>query len=155
MFFWNSLAFSMIQQMLAIWSLVPLPFLKPAWTPGSSQFIYCWSLSENFEHYFASVWDECNCAVVWTFFGIAFLWYWNENWLFLVLWLWLSFPNLLAYKCRTFTASSFRMWNSLGRIPSPPLALLIMMLPKARLTSYSRMSASRRVITPLWLYLHH
>ena len=32
MFFWNSLAFSMIQRMLAIWSLVPLPFLKPAWT---------------------------------------------------------------------------------------------------------------------------
>ena len=35
---------------------------------------------ENFELYFASVWDECNCAVVWTFFGIAFLWDWNENW---------------------------------------------------------------------------
>ena len=31
-FFWNSLAFLMLQQMLAIWSLVPLPFLKPAWT---------------------------------------------------------------------------------------------------------------------------
>ena len=29
---------------------------------------------ENFEHYFASVWDKYNCAVVWTFFGIAFLW---------------------------------------------------------------------------------
>ena len=29
---------------------------------------------ENFEHYFAGMWDECNCAVVWTFFGIAFLW---------------------------------------------------------------------------------
>ena len=28
---------------------------------------------ENFEYYFASVWDEFNCAVVWTFFGIAFL----------------------------------------------------------------------------------
>ena len=27
---------------------------------------------ENFEHYFASVWDECNCAVVWTFFGMPF-----------------------------------------------------------------------------------
>ena len=40
---------------------------------------------ENFEHYFASVWDECNCAVVWTFFGIAFLWDWNENWPFPVL----------------------------------------------------------------------
>jgi len=22
---------------------------------------------ENFEHYFASMWDDCNCAVVWTF----------------------------------------------------------------------------------------
>ena len=40
MFFWNSLAFLMIQQMLAIWSLVPLPFLKPVWTTGSSQFMY-------------------------------------------------------------------------------------------------------------------
>ena len=35
---------------------------------------------ENFEHYFARVWDVCNCVVVWTFFGIAFLWDWNENW---------------------------------------------------------------------------
>ena len=43
-FFWNSLAFSMIQQMLASWSLVPLTFLKPSWTSGSSQFTYCWSL---------------------------------------------------------------------------------------------------------------
>ena len=34
---------------------------------------------ENFEHCFASVWDECNCAVVRTFFGIAFLWDRNEN----------------------------------------------------------------------------
>ena len=33
---------------------------------------------ENFEHYFTSVWDECNCAVVWKIFGIAFLWDWNE-----------------------------------------------------------------------------
>ena len=44
-FFWNSLAFLMIQRMLAIWFLVPLPFLNPAWTPGSSWFIYCWSLA--------------------------------------------------------------------------------------------------------------
>ena len=34
---------------------------------------------ENFEHYFAGVWDECNCAVVWTFFGIAFHWDWDET----------------------------------------------------------------------------
>ena len=52
---------------------------------------------ENFEHYFTSVWDECNCAVVWAFFGVAFLWDWNENWPFPVLWPLLSFPNLLAY----------------------------------------------------------
>ena len=51
---------------------------------------------ENFEHYFASAWIECNCAVVWTFFGIAFLWDWNENWPFPVLWPLLSFPNVLA-----------------------------------------------------------
>ena len=42
---------------------------------------------ENFEHYFTSItllylWDECNCAVVWAFFGIAFLWDWSENWHF-------------------------------------------------------------------------
>ena len=29
---------------------------------------------ENFEYYFASLWNECNCVVVWTFFGIAFFW---------------------------------------------------------------------------------
>ena len=40
---------------------------------------------ENFEHYFTSMWDECNCAVVWVFVGIAFLWDWNENWPFPVL----------------------------------------------------------------------
>ena len=28
---------------------------------------------ENFEHYFASVWEACNFVVVWAFFGIAFL----------------------------------------------------------------------------------
>ena len=39
---------------------------------------------KDFEHYFASMWKECNCKVVWAFFGIAFLWDWNENWLFLV-----------------------------------------------------------------------
>ena len=52
---------------------------------------------ENFERYFASMWDECNCVVVWVFFGIAFLWDWNKNWPFPVLWPLLSFPNLLSY----------------------------------------------------------
>ena len=47
-FFCSSLAFSVTQWMLTIWSLVPLPFLNPAWTSGSSWFTYCWSLSEEF-----------------------------------------------------------------------------------------------------------
>ena len=51
---------------------------------------------ENFEHYFASMWDECNCVVAWTFFGIAFCWDWNEIWHFPVLWPLLSFLNFLA-----------------------------------------------------------
>ena len=54
-------------------------------------------------------------------------------------------------ECRTFTASSFRIWNSSTGIPSPPLALLVVMLSKAHFTSHSRMSGSRWVITPSWL----
>ena len=194
----------MIQWMLAIWSLVPLPFLKPAWTSGSSQFTYCWSLAWRIlsitllvcaaaaaaakllqscptlcdptdssppgspvpgilqarilewvaiafsnawkwkvnvkalsrvrlsvtpwtaafqappsmgfsrQEYWSGVplpcvWDECNCAVAWAFFGIAFLRYWNENWplqscghcwVFQICW---------HIECSTFTASSFRI----------------------------------------------
>ena len=63
---------------------------------------------ENFEHYFTSVWDECNCVVVWAFFGIALLWDWNENWPFPVLWPLLSFPNLLAYWAQHFHSIIFQ-----------------------------------------------
>ena len=51
----------------------------------------------------------------------------------------------------TFTASSFRIWNSSIEIPSLPLALFIVILPKAYLTTHSGMSGSRWVITPSWL----
>ena len=54
-------------------------------------------------------------------------------------------------ECSTFTASSCRIWNSSTGIPSPPLALFVVILPKAHLTSHSRMSGSRWVITPSWL----
>ena len=97
------------QWMLAIWSLVPLPFLNPAWT--SESFTVHLLLKpglENVEHYFASMSDECNCAVVWVFFGIAFLWDWNENWPFPVLWPLLSFPNLLAYWVQHFHSIIFQ-----------------------------------------------
>ena len=62
---------------------------------------------ENFEHYFTRVWDECNYAVVWAFFGIALLWDWNENWPFPVLWPLLSFLNLLAYGVQHFHSIIF------------------------------------------------
>ena len=98
--------------------------LKPSW--------YIWKFSvhillkpslKNFEHYLASMWNEYNCMVVWTFFGIALLRDWDENgsfqscghcWVFQICW---------HIECSTFTASSFKIWNSLGRIPSPPLCL--------------------------------
>ena len=70
---------------------------------------------------------------------------------FPVLWPLLSFPNLVAYEWDTFTASSFRIWNSSTGIPSPPPALFVVMLPKVHLTSHSRMSGSRWVITQSWL----
>ena len=71
---------------------------------------------------------------------------------FSVLWPLLTFPNLLAYwVAGTFTASSFRIWNSSTGIPSPPLPLFVMMPPKTHLISHSKMSGSRWVTTPSWL----
>ena len=62
---------------------------------------------ENFEQYFASLWDEGNSAVVWLFFDTSFLGDWNENWPFPVLWPRLSFPNLLAYWVQNFHSIIF------------------------------------------------
>ena len=67
---------------------------------------------ETCEHYFTSMWDECNCAVLWAFFGLAFLRDWNENWPFPVLWPFWIFQICRHIECSTFTASSFRIWNS-------------------------------------------
>ena len=117
---------------------------------------------ENFEHYFAGMWNECNCVVVWTFFGIAFSFgigmttevfqscghWWVLFCFFFHCWV---FQTCWRIECSTFTASSFRVWNRSTGIPSPPLALLVVMLPEAHMTLHSRMSGSRWVITPLWL----
>ena len=54
-------------------------------------------------------------------------------------------------ECSTFMASSFITWNRSAGIPSPALALFVVMLPKTHLTSHSRMSGSGWVITSLWL----
>ena len=66
----------------------------------------------------------------------------GHSWVFQICW---------HIECSTFTASSFRIWNSSTGIPSPPLALFVVMLPKAHLTSHSWMSGSRWVIIPSWL----
>ena len=152
MFLWNSPAFSMIQRMLAIWFLVPLPFLNPAWTSGSSQFTYCWSLAWRI---FSTTLLVCEIsAIEWEFehslalpfFGIGMktdiFQSCGHCWVFQICW---------HIECSTFSASSFRIWNSSTGIPSPPLALFIVMLPKPHLTSHYRMSGSRWVITPSWL----
>ena len=56
---------------LNIWKFMVHVLLKPS--------------LKNFKYWFTTVWNECNCVVVWTFFDIAFLWDWNENWHFSVL----------------------------------------------------------------------
>jgi len=106
---------------------------------------------DNFEHYFASMWDECNCVVVWTVFAIVFLSDWMKTDLFLSCGHCWDFQICWHIECSTFTASSFRIWNSSTGIPSPPLALFVVMLPMAHLTLHSRMSGFSWVIIPLWL----
>ena len=57
-------------------------------------------------------------------------------------------------QCSNFTAPSLRIWNSSTGIPSPPLALFVVMLPKAHLTSHSRMSGSRWVSMPIYAHVY-
>ena len=131
----GSSAFSKFK--LYIWKFSVHILLKPSW--------------KDFKHYLASMYNEWNFAVVWTFLGTALLWNWSENWLCqscIHCWV---FQICWHIECSTLTASSFRIWNSSAGIPSPLLSLFIMMLPKAHLTLHSRMSGSRWVITPSWL----
>ena len=126
----GSFAFS--KPNLYIWKLLVHVLLKPS--------------LRDFEQNLGSVWNEHNCRVVWaTFFGIAFLWNWNEtelfqscghSWVFLTCW---------------HIKSSFRILNNSARILSLPLALFIVRLPKVHLTSHSRMSDTECVTTRSWL----
>ena len=132
----------MIQRMLAIWSLFPLPFLKPAWTSETSLFTYCWSLAWRI---LSITLLACEMSAIMRYFehslALPFLGIGMKTdlfhscghcWVFQICW---------YIECSTFTASSFRIWNSSTGISSPPLALFVVMLPKAPLTSHSRMSA--------------
>ena len=104
---------------LYIWKLLVHVLLKPH--------------LKDFEHYLASMWNECNCAVVWTFFGIVLLWDCNENWPFPVPWPLLVFQICWHIECSTIIVSSFRIWNNSAEIPLPPLTLFEVILPKVNL----------------------
>ena len=120
----HSLLWSTQRLELSQWSRfffleLPCFFYDPAYVgnliSGSSAFskssLYIWKFSghvllkpslKDFEDYLASMWNEYNCVVVWTFFGISLLCDCNENWPVPVLWLLLSFPNLLTYWVQHF-----------------------------------------------------
>ena len=129
----------MIQRMLAIWALVPLPFLKPAWTSVCSWFTYCWNLT----WWILSITLlACEISAIGIGMKTDLFQSCGHCWVFQICW---------HIECSTFRMSFFRFWNSSTGIPPPPLALFVVMLPKAHLTSHSRMSGSQWVITPLWL----
>ena len=141
----------MIQQMLVFWSLVPLPFLNPPWTSGSSWFTYCWNLAWRILSITLLAWEMCTIvrwfehSLVLPFLGtgmnIDLFQLCGYCWVFQICYHWVQHLNSII----------FRIWNGFAEIPSPPLALLAAVLPKAHLTSHSRMSGSGWVTTPSWL----
>ena len=127
---------------------------------GSSAFskssLYFWNFSvhallkpslNDFEHNLASMWKACNCAVVWTFLGISLFGIGVKIDLSQSCGHCSVFQVCWHIECGTLIASSFRIWNSSAVIPSPPLALFVVILPKAHLTSHYRMSGSKWVTT--------
>ena len=83
-------------------------FLKSSCTSGNSWFTYCWSLAWRIlsTSLLACEMTAKLCSSL-NIFGIALLWDWKENWPFQVLWLLLSFPNLLAYWVQHFNTIIF------------------------------------------------
>ena len=136
----------MIQRMLPVWFSLPLPFQNPACMSESFQFMYHWNLAWGILSIILLACETREIVGTWNI-----LWHcpslglkqsYGYCWVFQICW---------HIECSTFTASSFRIWNHSTGIPSPPLALFVVILPKAHLTSHSRMSGSRLVITPSWL----
>ena len=146
--FSNSLALLMIQWMLAIWSLIPLPFLKPACTSGSSWFTYCWSLAWRTLSItlLACEMSAIEHSLALPFFGIGM-----KSDLFQSCGHWWIFQICWHIESALSQCHFFWIWDSSTGIPSPPLALFVVMLSKAHLISHSRISGYRWVITPSWL----
>ena len=128
MLFWNSLAFSMIQQMLAIFCLVPLIFLYLACTSGSSQFTYWWSLAwriwaltcqlVNSERLYGGLNILLHCLSLGLEWKLTFPSPCSHCWIFQICW---------HIEYSILTVSSFRIWNSSTGIPSHPLAFFVIM----------------------------
>ena len=136
--------------MLRIWSLVLLPLQYPACTSGSSQFMYCWSmtwrilninLKERVQVYSSlNILSHCpSFELKWTHSFSSPV---ATGEFFLICW---------YIRCSTLTATSFRILISSSEISSPPLALFVISFAKAHLTSHYRMFGSRWVLTPSWL----
>ena len=113
-------------------------FLNTAFTSGSPWFTYCWSLAWRI---LSITLLACEMSTI--------IWYFEHSLVFLFFDIWMK-TNLFQscghcwhIACSTFTASSFRIWNSSVGIPSPPLVLFIVMLPKVPMISRSRVSSSR------------
>ena len=127
----------------------PLPFLNPACISGSSWFMYYWNLVWRILR--ITLLHKHNCIIVGLFFGIAFL---------------LGLEWKLTFSSPVTTAQFSKFANILSAellqhhllrfeiagILSPPLALFAVMLPKAHLTSHSKMSGSGWVTTASWLF---
>ena len=136
----GSSAFS--KSSLNIWKFMVMYYWSLAWRIGGVTLLAC-EMSAIVWYFMCS---EHSLAL--RFFGIGIgmktdlFQSCGHCWVFQICW---------HIECSTFTASYFKIWNSSTGIPSPPLALFIVMLPKAHLTLHSRMSGSRWMITPLWL----
>ena len=144
---WNSQTFSVIQRMLAVYSLVPLPFLNLVDICNFLVQIMLKLSMKDFKYDLTSMGDECNCLMVSTFFSTTVLGNWHKDWPFTILWPLLGLPDLLT-PCTTLMGSSFRVLNSCTVIVSHPLALYSS-APKAHWTLLFRLCGSGWLTTPL------
>ena len=140
MLFWNSHPFLMIQQMLAIWSLVPLPLWNPSCTFRSTQFreLNLGSLAWRILNITLLA---CEMRAIEHSLALPFFEIGMKKLIF-------SSPVATAefskfadmLNVALLQHQSFRIWNSSAGILSPPLALFLVMFLKANLTSHSRTS---------------
>ena len=100
----------MIQHMLAIWSLVPLPFLKPACTSESSRFVYCWSLVWKILSITLLAWmfklSHYTCNSLKTFISrISYLFVFCENCICILQWRIKIYQNFIGFENFTLLAN--------------------------------------------------